>query len=356
MKVQWIRIFKKYSKKQQLNKAQQIELIVNLKNLLQYGFTLYQSFQFLNLQIKYKDKELSSKILSEISNGASCSKILAMLGYSDTIVMQIYLAERFGNIVDTLDETVKFMKINRKSEQRLLKTLQYPLVLVSVFIGMIMMLNITVIPQFQQLYTSMNIKLSTFKKALSFFISSLPSLILITIFLILILTTSIKLIYNRLTMLYKINFMMKMPILSSYYKLFKTYFVTNELVLFYKNGITLQSIVDVYINHSSDPFRQFLGEYLLTYSEKGHGLPEILSNLKCFKPQLIKFIQQGEKRGKLEVELRLYSQILVKQIEDKAIRQTQFIQPILFLILGLFIVAIYLVIMLPMFQMMQSIN
>ncbi|MGZ1860992.1 competence type IV pilus assembly protein ComGB [Staphylococcus argenteus] len=356
MKVQWISIFKKYSKKRQLNRAQQIELIVNLKNLLQYGFTLYQSFQFLNLQIKYKDKELSSKILSEISNGASCSKILAMLGYSDTIVMQIYLAERFGNIVDILDETVKFMKINRKSEQRLLKTLQYPLVLVSVFIGMIMMLNITVIPQFQQLYTSMNIKLSTFQKALSFFISSLPSLILITIFLILILTSSIKLIYNRLTMLYKINFMMKIPILSSYYKLFKTYFVTNELVLFYKNGITLQSIVDVYINHSSDPFRQFLGEYLLTYSEKGHGLPEILSNLKCFKPQLIKFIQQGEKRGKLEVELRLYSQILVKQIEDKAIRQTQFIQPILFLILRLFIVAIYLVIMLPMFQMMQSIN
>ncbi|MBE5660692.1 type II secretion system F family protein, partial [Staphylococcus sp. SS21] len=137
MKVQWISIFKEYSKKRQLNKSQQIDLMVNLKNLLQYGFTLYQSFQFLNLQIKYKDKELSSKILSEISNGASCSKILAMIGYSDTIVMQIYLAERFGNIVDILDETVKFMKINRKSEQRLLKTLQYPLVLVSVFIVMI---------------------------------------------------------------------------------------------------------------------------------------------------------------------------------------------------------------------------
>lgn len=162
MKVQWISIFKNHSKKRQLNKSQQIDLIVNLKNLLEFGFTLYQSFQFLNLQIKYKDKELPSKILSEISNGASCSKVLAMLGYSDTVVMQLYLAERFGNIVDILDETVNFMKINRKSVQRLLKTLQYPLVLVSVFVGMIMMLNITVIPQFQQLYTSMNIKLSTF--------------------------------------------------------------------------------------------------------------------------------------------------------------------------------------------------
>ncbi|MFW2687026.1 type II secretion system F family protein, partial [Staphylococcus aureus] len=100
-------------------------------------------------------------------------------------------------------------------------------------------------------------------------------------------------------------------------------------------GITLQSIVDVYINHSSDPFRQFLGKYLLTYSEMGYGLPQILEKLKCFKPQLIKFVLQGEKRGKLEVELKLYSQILVKQIEDKAIKQTQFLQPILFLILGL---------------------
>ena len=65
---------------------------------------------------------------------------------------------------------------------------------------------------------------------------------------------------------------------------------------------------------------------------------------------------QGEKRGKLEVELKLYSQILVKQIEDKAIKQTQFYSLFYFLILGLFIVAIYLVIMLPMFQMMQSIK
>ena len=133
-----------------------------------------------------------------------------------------------------------------------------------------------------------------------------------------------KLIYNKLNMLNKINFVMKLPLISGYFQLFKTYFVTNELVLFYKNGITLQSIVDVYINHSSDPFRQFLGKYLLTYSEMGYGLPQILEKLKCFKPQLIKFVLQGEKRGKLEVELKLYSQILVKQIEDKAIKQTQF--------------------------------
>lgn len=202
----------------------------------------------------------------------------------------------------------------------------------------------------------MNIQLSSFQKTLSFFITSLPTIIVVMLIIVSMLAIIMKLIYNKLNMLNKINFVMKLPLISGYFQLFKTYFVTNELVLFYKNGITLQSIVDVYINHSSDPFRQFLGKYLLTYSEMGYGLPQILEKLKCFKPQLIKFVLQGEKRGKLEVELKLYSQILVRQIEDKAIKQTQFLQPILFLILGLFIVAIYLVIMLPMFQIMQSIK
>ncbi|HAR3252263.1 TPA: type II secretion system F family protein [Staphylococcus aureus] len=356
MKLQCINTFKLHSKKRQLSKAQQIDLLSNLCNLLKYGFTLYQSFQFLNLQMTYKNKQLGTTILSEISNGAPCNQILSLIGYSDTIVMQVYLAERFGNIIDVLEEIVNYMKVNRKSEQRLLKTLQYPLILVSIFIAMIIILNLTVIPQFQQLYTSMNIQLSSFQKTLSFFITSLPTIIVVMLIIVSMLAIIMKLIYNNLNMLNKINFVMKLPLISGYFQLFKTYFVTNELVLFYKNGITLQSIVDVYINHSSDPFRQFLGKYLLTYSEMGYGLPQILEKLKCFKPQLIKFVLQGEKRGKLEVELKLYSQILVKQIEDKAIKQTQFLQPILFLILGLFIVAIYLVIMLPMFQMMQSIK
>ncbi len=172
MKLQCINTFKLHSKKRQLSKAQQIDLLSNLCNLLKYGFTLYQSFQFLNLQMTYKNKQLGTTILSEISNGAPCNQILSLIGYSDTIVMQVYLAERFGNIIDVLEETVNYMKVNRKSEQRLLKTLA--LYLVSIFIAMIIILNLTVIPQFQQLYTSMNIQLSSFQKTLSFFITSLP--------------------------------------------------------------------------------------------------------------------------------------------------------------------------------------
>ena len=98
---------------------------------------------------------------------------------------------------------------------------------------MIIILNFTVIPQFQQLYTSMNIQLSSFKNIV-FFITSLPTIIVVMLIIVSMLAIIMKLIYNKLNMLNKINFVMKLPLISGYFQLFKTYFVTNELVLFYK--------------------------------------------------------------------------------------------------------------------------
>ena len=85
------------------------------------------------------------------------------------------------------------------------------------------------------------------------------------------------------------------------------------------------------------------------------SLPSILNSLKCFQPDLIKFIEQG-KKAKLDIELKLYSQMLLHHFEDKVLKQTKFIQPVIFFILGLFIVSLYLVIMLPMFELMQTIK
>lgn len=74
---------------------------------------------------------------------------------------------------------------------------------------------------------------------MSFFITSLPTIIVVMLIIVSMLAIIMKLIYNNLNMLNKINFVMKLPLISGYFQLFKTYFVTNELVLFYKNGITL---------------------------------------------------------------------------------------------------------------------
>ena len=122
--------------------------------------------------------------------------------------------------------------------------------------------------------------------------------------------------------------------INTYYKIYRTYQLSINFLLFYRNGTSLQQIVRIYRNEQDNDFLKFLGDYLLK-ANKGLPLPVILMNLKCFQNDLIKFIEQGEKNGKLDIELKLYSQMLLQQFEEKVLKQTKFIQPIIFFILGI---------------------
>ncbi|WP_185846180.1 type II secretion system F family protein, partial [Staphylococcus epidermidis] len=154
----------------------------------------------------------------------------------------------------------------------------------------------------------------------------------------------------------KLKSILKIPMINTYYKIYRTYQLSNQLSLFYRNGTSLQQIVQIYRNEQDNEFLKFLGNCLFKEANRGLPLPTILMNLQCFQNDLIKFIEQGEKNGKLDIELKLYSQMLLQQFEEKVLKQTKFIQPIIFFILGIFIVSLYLVIMLPMFELMQTIK
>ncbi len=71
---------------------------------------------------------------------------------------------------------------------------------------------------------------------------------------------------------------------------------------------------------------------------------------------MIIFVEEGEKKGRLEIEMKLYSEMILSQIEQLIHLIIKFIQPIVFSLIAILIVSLYLVIMLPMFDLMQTIK
>ncbi|MBE9428399.1 type II secretion system F family protein [Staphylococcus epidermidis] len=344
------------SRRKCLTKVEQLDLMQRLYQLLTNGFTLYESFKFLNLHFKYKGNKTQMELMAKIENGAHCYEIFQYLDYANDIITQIYLAEKFGNLEATLNESIFFLKKQIQVKQSVIKTIQYPVVLIFIFFLILLILNITVIPQFKDLYQTMNIELSSLQLVLSSFISGLPYFILFLSCFILVIFIIFHISYRKMPIIKQIHLMSNLPIIKSYYKILKTYQLSTELAHFYRNGINLQLIVEIFQQPNSNQFHKYLGEIILKQSNQGEKLPNILKQLRCYENDLIKFIEQGEKSGKLDIELTLYSQILVHQFEILAKRHIKFIQPIIFLMLGIFIVSLYLSIMLPMFDMLQSIN
>ena len=109
-----------------------------------------------------------------------------MIGYPNSITTQIYFSQKYGNLEDALEESIKYLKTNLSAKQQVIKAVQYPLLLCCIFMCMIVVLNYTVIPQFEQLYISMDVNLSFYQKFLTSMITSFPLFNLFITILILI--------------------------------------------------------------------------------------------------------------------------------------------------------------------------
>ncbi|MBF7017021.1 competence type IV pilus assembly protein ComGB [Staphylococcus durrellii] len=348
-------IFKKYPSKI-ISKQEQIEFISRLNDLLTHGFTVSEAFKLLIQQTTFRRDTIKEHILATISSGANCNQILKSLRFPQSVVMFIYFAELFGDLSICLVHVQTYLERNYHAKRMLLKTIQYPIVLISIFMIMLVTMNYTIIPQFNELFKTMDVKLSPLQQFMSLFITVLPKIILYSVTFISILIIIFWSIYQRLTIPQQIKFMTFIPIINHYFRLFKTYRLASELSLFYRHGVTLQNIVKLYEMQNDDRYLKFLAAHIARGTQQGDKLGTILSKLSCYQSDLITFITQGEQSGKLGLELQFYSAIIRTKIEQRMKRQIQIIQPLTFSILAFLIIALYLVIMLPMFELIQTIK
>ena len=355
MKKLLIAIFK-IPKQKIIAEKNQIELLIRLKDLLEHGFTLSEAFRFLLKHIKVRSSKITALIEEELKNGANCHQILRILKYPQPVVMLIYFSELFSDLPVSLAHAHDYLLRNYNAKKALLKTLQYPLLLLTLFITMLIVLNHTIIPEFQNLYNNMDVQISTLQQFLSTCILCFPAFISYLIILLFITTIAFILYYNTLSIQHKHKLVLALPIIRKFFKLYKTYRIASEFSLFYKNGVNLQKIVQIYAEQRNDKYLNFLADRITLGTQNGLTLSEILTNIACFERELTAFIEEGEKKGRVEIELKLYSEIVIAQIERYLQLLIKFIQPCIFTLLAFPIVSLYLVIMLPMFDLMQTIK
>lgn len=341
--------------KRQILKSHLI-IMERLQPLLLHGFTFVEAMSFIFEQIELKDKNYEKQFYALLNSGANCYEVFKFLYYPRTILMQIFFAEKYGTLTETLNTCYDYYYNNRKLKRKLTKSIQYPIVLFIIFLLLIITLNITVMPQFDYMYQSMNLKTSYLQLSIKTFITHFPTIFFIIFFIILLTIEGVKRWLNKQPMTTQLRFITSIPLLNKYAKLLFTYQVVNQFTLFFKNGIPMNDIVMIYVNQHESHFLNFIGQTLLKNIKEGETFPTILQKLKCFDSNFIKYIKQGEQRDKLDIELSVYSKFLIDHIESHTLRQINFIQPIMFSFMGILIILVYLVMMLPIFEMIQTIQ
>ena len=340
--------------KKALDNENKIYFIKRLYELIDHGYMLEDSLEFLLIQYEVSSDEI--KIIKEkLSNGSKLSDILGYLGYSQLIVSKIKFAEDYGRIEDMLLEVETYLTIRKIQQEKVLKTLRYPIFLTLTLICLIMVFNALVIPQFENIYTSSNIKMDLQTIILIKSLYYIPKFISI-----IFLCTIIGIGYIFYTIKYKPHLFLKsllyIPKVRNYSKLYFSYRFSMELSLFLMSGFSLKTALEVLVEENYDYYLTYFSKDILYELDNGISFEEAVAKIKYFDKSMKKFVSHGKNNGLIDKELKLFSELMLDTFLTSLDKSLRKLQPILFGILAVVIVGLYMVILLPIFNMASSLK
>lgn len=337
-----------------LDEENKIYFIQRLSELIEHGYMLEDSIEFLLFQYDVSLEKIDSLKL-ELSHGKKLSDLLRYLGYSTFVTSKMKFAEDYGSIEDMLLEIENYLRIKKEQKEKVIKTLRYPLVLTIALIILIMVFNLLVIPQFENIYTSSSIKMDIQTIILIKMIYLTPKIISIIVIL-----SIIVLVYMIYIKKYRknifLNTLMYIPKIRVYARLYYSYKFTLELSLFLMSGFSLKTALEVIIEENYDYYLTYFSKKIMRDLDKGLSFEEAIASIKFFDKSVEKFVIHGINNGLIDRELKLFSELMLDTFLTSLDKMLRKFQPVLFAILAFVIIGLYMVILMPIFNMASSLK
>jgi competence protein ComGB len=335
---------------------EQGKFLKRLGDLLQKGYSFSEAIDFLLLPKEKNTLKLKKRMIGSLQKGESVSSVInKQLNIPSHVSAQIYFAEHHGQMGHTLSEAGNYLIKRRENQQKIRQVIQYPFMLIIISILMMVLLRKVLFPRFQSLYTSIGYEPSANLLHLLHFIERFPVIFSIFLLSLIICTIVFSLFKKRISPI-KISFTLcKIPYLSNYLKLGHSHFFARELSFLLTSGVSITESLLIIESQSFRPTLQYVSKKLIEELKEGKPFHECFSSLPFFQKELPFVVHHGQSNGRLAEELQLYSEICFQELEENTNALLKYIQPMIFTFVGLFIMAIYFSIMMPLFQMMQGI-
>ena len=320
-----------------LSLTKQIKLIQLMNNLFSSGFHIGETIDFLE-HSGLVEIYFVSKMREGLLRGESLSGILDDLKVSKDVVTQLSLAETHGNIELTLGLIEKKLSRVLEIRKKLFQVSTYPLILL-VFLTFIMLgLKNYLLPQLEN---------NSSKPV--YIIQNLPYLFLFSVLGLVLFFASFRFYFKKRDALANAKFMIKIPFLGGFVKLYLTAYFSREWGNLIAQAVDLRQICLIMQEQRSRIFREF-GLELIQALDSGQKFEEVLRFHPIFTKELALIIEYGELKSKLGKELMIFSEESWIRFFEKIERAMQFIQPMVFLVVALLIVLIYAAMLLPIYN------
>lgn len=294
-----------------------------------------------NVQERVKSGELLSDAFA--AQSAGISKI-----YTTTLLA----GERSGNLEEVLSRYITFQRVTLTFRKKLLSSLWYPALLICALVVMLTFLMSYVVPQFADLYTSLNAKLPS----ITVFMLGIGSGIrhyYLFIFLAIVAVVLAALFWLRSDRGSRTmdSFRYKIPVLGGIWMKYQVAMFSRTLSTLLSGGLPLVPSLET-ASHSINSFKIAENvEHAARRVREGRALSFSLEETGFFPDLAIEMIEVGESTGALPAMLNSVAEFFEEDVQNSLTTTLQLIEPAILLFMGATVALVLISLYLPIFSL-----
>lgn len=330
-------------------------LLQRISTLLNEGYTFAHSIEML-LPYHVKHYEpVQLEISNILHNGGNVTQVFQFLRLDNQYLVSIEMAEVTGRLSEAIEIVSKQLIFQHQAKMKLLKVISYPIVLFSFLILLFFAFRTYFLPNMASVVSSRGQAEESASIQWSTFFLHMPDYIVVAgIFLCSVLIAFIVYVRKKRIDI-QIHLLFKIPLISLFWRLILTRQFSRHLGNLLLAGISLQ---DAFDHLKSQQHQKQIAYVAKTLQERiliGDSLSHAVVLIGFFYPKFEHFIAHGEASGLLGRELVLYCELLDEKLHKIIERFLAIVQPLLFIIIAICVIAAYLSILIPMYDVIEFI-
>jgi type IV pilus assembly protein PilC len=347
------------SRKKKLNLEKFLIFNQQFVTLIRAGLPILKALDLLAERLT--DPKLSQYIKGvreEVRNGALLSDAFGRQGVFPPIYVTTVLAgERSGSLGEVIERYIAYQKMSLSVRKKLLVSLLYPAVLVSLSSILIVFLVTYVVPNFAELYSSMNAQLPAPTQILIAIGTTARSYVLLGFFLLVVgvfvfrwwaRTDNGSELIDR--------FLLKIPVAGETWLKYQVAQFSRVLGTLLIGGIPLLQALDTSADSLGTQVLKRVLQQAVKLVREGQSLSSALRQTKIFPPLSIDMIEVGESTGALPAMLGSVAEFYEDDVATRTTAALSLIEPLIMICMGIFVAFVLISLYLPIFSLADSIR
>ena len=327
-----------------------------LATTINAGLPIAQALQVLNEQTSsVKLKAMITQVANDVEGGTSLSNALSE--YPDTFsqidLTLIESGETSGSLDKSLNRAADSIEDSYKLRKKIRGAMIYPMFVLVVVAGVLVVMWVYVMPQMAGLYANFNAKLPLMTRMVMYFSNHFPVIALACVIIGAVIYVGMKWLMRTYRSVRRVvdQFKLGIPVIKPFLKSLYLSRLTRTLEGLISSGVSIIEALRITARATGNVLYE---DSLLDLAEQvksGKQMSGIMrSQIDLYPPIVSQMINVGEQTGEMDAMLGNLANYFEEEVDNFVKNLTSIMEPVLIVVMALIVGVMLVSIMMPIYQ------